>query len=71
MRPPRLRCRGRPSPAALPPAAEPPLRLPAAQFVYLRSAVTPALDDGVRELFETFGEDGKLIVYYSLQPAWG
>ena len=41
------------------------------QFVYLRSAFAPCLDDTVTSLFRAFGEDGKLVVHYALTPAWG
>ena len=40
-------------------------------FVYLRSSFTPSFEDSVFDLFETFGEDGKLVVFYALTPAWG
>ena len=41
------------------------------QFVYLRSAFVPCLDDTVASLFSAFGEDGKLVVHYANTPAWG
>jgi ubiquitin-like protein ATG12 len=41
------------------------------QFVYLRSAFVPCLDDTVASLFSAFGEEGKLVVHYANTPAWG
>mmetsp|Transcript_42453 Transcript_42453/g.81133 ORF Transcript_42453/g.81133 Transcript_42453/m.81133 type:complete len:125 (-) Transcript_42453:93-467(-) len=40
-------------------------------FVYLNSAFTPSMDELVSTLFEGFGIDGKLVVNYSVTPAWG
>lgn len=41
------------------------------KFVYLRSAFAPCLDDTVRSLYNTYGEEGRLVVHYATTPAWG
>lgn len=41
------------------------------QFVYLREAFTPSLDDDLGILQKAYGIDGKLHVNYALTPAWG
>jgi len=40
-------------------------------FVYLNSAFSPSLDEKLSSLADSFGIDGKLVVNYSLTPAWG
>jgi len=40
-------------------------------FLYVKSAFTPSLDELVSTLYEGFGVDGKLVLNYSLTPAWG
>jgi ubiquitin-like protein ATG12 len=41
------------------------------QFLYLKEAFSPSLDERISVLFEAFGNDGKLVVNYALIPAWG
>jgi ubiquitin-like protein ATG12 len=41
------------------------------QFVYLNSAFSPAMDELISTLYEGYGLDGKLVVNYSITPAWG
>ncbi len=41
------------------------------QFVYLREAFTPSLDDDLAVLKQAYGIDGKLHVNYAMTPAWG
>eukprot|EP00242_Pyramimonas_sp_CCMP2087_P006256 CAMPEP_0198202578 /NCGR_PEP_ID=MMETSP1445-20131203/5763_1 /TAXON_ID=36898 /ORGANISM="Pyramimonas sp., Strain CCMP2087" /LENGTH=140 /DNA_ID=CAMNT_0043873573 /DNA_START=535 /DNA_END=954 /DNA_ORIENTATION=+ len=39
-------------------------------FVYLNSAFSPAMDELISTLYEGYGLDGKLVVNYSITPAW-
>lgn len=55
-------------PASLPPKS---LNTSAPQFVYLKEAFSPALDERVGALYAAFGVDGRLVVNYALTPAWG
>ncbi len=49
-----------------------PLSAPAPpQFVYLKEAFSPALEERISVLYEAFGVDGRLVVNYALTPAWG
>jgi ubiquitin-like protein ATG12 len=41
------------------------------QFVYIKSAFTPSMDELVSTLYDGFAVDGKLVVNYSVTPAWG
>jgi ubiquitin-like protein ATG12 len=41
------------------------------QFVYLKEAFSPALEERIAVLHEAFGVDGRLVVNYALTPAWG
>lgn len=41
------------------------------QFVYLREAFAPALDDDMDVLAKSYGIGGTLYVNYALTPAWG
>ena len=41
------------------------------QFVYLKEAFCPPLDERVGALYEAFAVDGRLVVSYALTPAWG
>lgn len=40
-------------------------------FVYLNSAFTPSYDETVANLYSWYGVEGKLVVNYALQQAWG
>ena len=40
-------------------------------FVYLNSAFTPRYDETVANLYRWHGVEGKLVVNYALQQAWG
>ena len=40
-------------------------------FVYLNSAFTPSYDETVANLYSWHGVEGKLVVNYALQQAWG
>lgn len=40
-------------------------------FVYLNSAFTPGYDETVANLYAWHGVEGKLVVNYALQQAWG
>ena len=54
------------------PTLNPPLRpTNNTQFVYLREAFSPAPEERVQALYDAFGVDGRLVVSYALQPAWG
>lgn len=44
---------------------------PLLQFVYLKEAFSPSLDERILVLFDAFGVDGRLVVNYALTPAWG
>lgn len=41
------------------------------QFVYLKEAFSPALEERICVLYEAFGVDGRLVVNYATVPAWG
>ena len=40
-------------------------------FVYLNIAFTPRYDERVSNLYAWYGVEGKLVVNYALQQAWG
>jgi ubiquitin-like protein ATG12 len=40
-------------------------------FVYLNSAFTPNYDETVANLYRWHGTEGKLVVNYAMQQAWG
>lgn len=40
-------------------------------FCYINSAFSPSPDEIVADLFNNFGLDGKLVVNYALNQAWG
>ena len=40
-------------------------------FVYVNQAFSPSPDQTVKNIYECFGSDGKLILYYSKSPMWG
>lgn len=42
-----------------------------ALFVYVNQIFAPSLEQTVQNLFDCFGCDGKLILYYSKAQAWG
>ncbi|OTF76576.1 ubiquitin-like protein ATG12-like protein [Euroglyphus maynei] len=42
-----------------------------ALFVYVNQIFAPSLEQTVQNLFDCFGCDGKLILYYSKSQAWG
>ena len=41
------------------------------QFVYVNQSFAPAPDQVVRNLYECFGSDGKLVLHYCRTQAWG
>ena len=40
-------------------------------FVYVNQAFSPSPDQTVTNLAECFGQDNKLVLYYSRSQAWG
>ncbi|XP_064478839.1 ubiquitin-like protein ATG12 [Ornithodoros turicata] len=40
-------------------------------FLYVNQAFAPPLDHDVKNLYECFGTNGKLILHYATTPAWG
>lgn len=67
---------GRPPSAAAASATNSALLLPLSvllppQFVYLKEAFSPSLDERIGVLFDSFAVDGRLVVNYALTPAWG
>nr|XP_054762829.1 autophagy protein 12-like [Lytechinus pictus] len=40
-------------------------------FLYVNQAFAPAPDQEIRNLFECYGSDGKLILHYCTSEAWG
>lgn len=40
-------------------------------FVYVNQSFAPSPDQSVRNLFDCFGSDGKLVLAYCRTPAWG
>ncbi|KAK8401006.1 hypothetical protein O3P69_002644 [Scylla paramamosain] len=40
-------------------------------FVYVNQSFAPAPDQVVRNLYECFGSDGKLVLHYCRTQAWG
>ena len=40
-------------------------------FLYINSAFAPAPDEVISNLYKCFGNEGKLLVSYSNQAAWG
>jgi len=40
-------------------------------FLYVNQAFAPPPDQTIRNLFDCFGSDGKLILYYCKSQAWG
>lgn len=42
-----------------------------AQFLYVNQAFAPSPDHVIKNLYECFGSDGKLVLYYAKSQAWG
>jgi len=40
-------------------------------FLYVAQAFAPSPDQQLKNLYECFGADGKLVLHYSKTPAWG
>lgn len=40
-------------------------------FLYVAQAFAPPLDQQIKNLYDSFGTDGKLVLHYSKTPAWG
>ena len=40
-------------------------------FLYVAQAFAPSPDQQIKNLYECFGADGKLVLHYSKTPAWG
>ncbi|XP_066997283.2 autophagy protein 12-like [Anabrus simplex] len=40
-------------------------------FLYINQAFAPAPDQTIRNLYECYGTDGKLVLHYCKSPAWG
>lgn len=40
-------------------------------FVYVNQSFAPAPDHIIRNLYECFGSDGKLVLHYCKTQAWG
>ncbi|XP_025083950.1 autophagy protein 12-like [Pomacea canaliculata] len=40
-------------------------------FVYVNQSFSPAPDTDIGTLFDCFGSDGKLVIYYCRTQAWG
>lgn len=41
------------------------------QFLYVNQTFAPSPDQAVRNLYECFGADGKLVLHYCKSQAWG
>lgn len=41
------------------------------QFLYVNQAFAPSPDQTVKNVFDCFGTDGKLILHYCKSQAWG
>lgn len=41
------------------------------QFVYVNQTFAPAPDQTIKNLYDCYGTNGKLILHYSKSPAWG
>ncbi|RWS30658.1 autophagy protein 12-like isoform X1 [Leptotrombidium deliense] len=42
-----------------------------ALFLYVSQSFAPSPDHRIRNLYECFAVDGRLVLYYSKTPAWG
>ncbi|EDV28282.1 Ubiquitin-like protein ATG12 [Trichoplax sp. H2] len=40
-------------------------------FIYVNQAFVPSADQSIRNLYQCFAADGKLVLYYCKTPAWG
>lgn len=40
-------------------------------FLYVAQAFAPSPDQQIKNLYECFGSEGKLVLHYSKTPAWG
>lgn len=40
-------------------------------FLYVNQSFAPSPDEIIRNLYDSFGSDGKLVVHYCKNPAWG
>ncbi|KAK7794791.1 hypothetical protein R5R35_004130 [Gryllus longicercus] len=40
-------------------------------FLYINQAFAPSPDQTVRNLYDCYGTDGKLVLHYCKSPAWG
>lgn len=40
-------------------------------FLYINQTFAPAPDQTVKNLYDCYGADGKLIIHYCKSPAWG
>lgn len=40
-------------------------------FLYVAQAFAPSPDQQLKNLYECFGSEGKLVLHYSKTPAWG
>jgi ubiquitin-like protein ATG12 len=40
-------------------------------FLYVAQAFAPSPDQKIKNLYDCFGTDGKLVLHYSKTPAWG
>lgn len=40
-------------------------------FLYVNQTFAPALDQTIKNLYDCYGADGKLIIHYCKSPAWG
>ncbi|KAK2579212.1 hypothetical protein KPH14_008183 [Odynerus spinipes] len=40
-------------------------------FLYVNQTFAPAPDQTVKNLYDCYGSDGKLIIHYCKSPAWG
>ncbi|XP_033118465.1 ubiquitin-like protein ATG12 [Anneissia japonica] len=40
-------------------------------FIYVNQAFSPSPDQTIKNLFECFGSDGKLVLHYCKSEAWG
>lgn len=40
-------------------------------FLYVNQAFAPAPDELIRNLYDCFGSEGKLVIHYAKSQAWG
>lgn len=41
------------------------------QFLYVNQTFAPAPDQTVKNLYDCYGADGKLVIHYCKSQAWG